>query len=358
MAPVVGLAEEGCICSEEGRPEGWSDSLSGRYLADENYGLPMSKLEKLPFSNGSTVWDWLLAKRKQGTRAFLSDLALNIPEGNRVAYNKHEGFIGDVKEWSYPLVNLNGFTGVGLHPKMFRGVQMKIRGFRLYYPGLTDGTVNVYLSTALLQGDTDPAYSIAFTGNTGNVIHVLVPTASPIEIDLADTYGQPVSVFAMVENGGNMPMNTRFFCSTCGVPAWGKFFTPQNISVAAIDDLIPICQGRFVQYGSANHGIAIDLSVECSDSWMCGSMNYTAHWPRVMSEALQLFQQREAMTSILKMEAARPAVIFGREELKKQVENINALLPGRMTYLGNNIPISLSDCLVCQDQIQVMENLI
>lgn len=355
---VVGLAEASCVCTEDDRPEGWSDSLSGRYLADENFGLPMSKLEKLPFPNDLNVWSWLQARQKSGTRQFLTNLAMNIPDGNRVAMEKHSGFIGDIKEWSYGLVGLNAITGIGLHPKMYRGVQTRIKGFRLGYPGLETGNIEVRLSTDLLLGNTTAFRTLAFTGNTGNFIQVNVPTGTPLEIDMADVYGQPVSIFVTVVNGGNMPLNTRFFCSTCGTPGWGKFFSPQNVSVAAVADLIPIAQNRFVQYGAANHGIAVDLSVECSDSWLCGDMNYSARWPRVMSECLQLHQQADTMQNILRMEATRPSVIFGRDELKKWIENINTILEKNMKYLGVNIPITMSDCLVCNDLISVEDNLI
>lgn len=358
LSNVIGLAESGCVCTEEGRPENYAESLSGRYLADEHYGLSMAKLERLPFGNDLNVWSWLEARRKSGTRQFLSALAMNIPDDNRVAMEKHTGFIGDIKEWSYGLVGLNAITGIGLHPKMYRGVQTKIKGFRLAYPGLTEGNIDIRLSTDLLMGVTTAHRTLAFTGNTGNFIHVNVPTNAPLEIDMADQYGQPVSIIVTLANDGNMPLNTRFFCSTCGTPAWGKFFSPQNISVATVDQLIPIAQNRYVQYGAANHGIAVDLTVECSDSWLCSDMNYSARWPRVMAEALQLSQQFDAMQNILRMEATRPSVIFGREELKTWMKNITDILTVHMKYLGVNIPVAMSDCLVCADMISVEDNLI
>lgn len=356
---VIGLADAYCICSEEGKPENFSVSLAGRYVADHEFGLPMSKLEELKFRNDETVWDWLAARRTNGTKAFLSDLQLNIPEANRIAFNKYGGFIGDIKEWSYSLQGLKGRTGAGYHPKLYRGVQATIHGVRLWYPGLTSGQVDFHLSTDLLKGITTPHYSLAFSGNVGNIIHVNIPADSPLIIDLEDEYGEPVSIFATVANGGNMPFNTRFFCATCGTPSWGKFFSPQAINIDDnLTQLIPLAQDFTCSYGSANYGLALSLTVECSDNWLCNSMNYTAAWPRIMAEALQMYCHRDAFLEILKMEFMTPASFFGRDETKARVDLINAELAKRMPYLGVNVPISLSDCLICDDRIQVVDNLI
>lgn len=237
----VGLVPSSCPCIEEGRPADYATSLSGLYIANQEFGLPIEKLQALKFNDDENVWTFLEKCREDAISTFLTDLNKNIPDAHKIYANKYSGFVGNIKEYSYTVANLKARIGEVLVPKKWMGLKAQIKGVRIFIPGLTDGTIDVHLSTDLLKGDTTPHYQLPFTGNTGDVLHVDVPANLPLIIDLHDQYNERVEIFFSVLRAGNDPLNTKFHCSTCNtLPAWSKFFSPKQINVDTLDELVTI----------------------------------------------------------------------------------------------------------------------
>lgn len=361
LKTVIGLVPASCDCSEEGRPVDYATSKSGHYLLDRNYGLSFDRINELNFPPGTTVWDFLEGVRSASIGYFFSDLAREIPAANKNSALKYQGFVGMVDEFNYTLTNLGARIGYGLVPQVYKGLTMKVRGFRVFLEGLEAGTIDVHLSTDILAGNTTPHRSFSFTGNTGKVLQVNVPEGNPLEIDLADQYNMPVTVFFSIARGAYDPHNVKFHCGSCGtVPSWWRLFRPKLISMAdTTDALYAIAQrSNTCTANQYTNGLAVDVAVDCSDGWICQDWNFTADWPRNMADALMMYGQRETRLAILQSYDLTPGTIFGRDELLKEVEMINTNLATRMSYLGKNIPLNMSDCFICNERMVVAENII
>lgn len=351
---VVGILPAGCVCTEEGRPDDYATTTSGLYMLDRGFGLTFDKVNSLRFTDGVTIWDFLEETRAQAISYFFTDLARNIPTGMRAPYTKHDGFIGAIEEWSSALSGLGARVGFALVPVLYKGMAAKIRGFRLFCPGLENGTIQIHRSTDILKGDVTPYKEISYTGVAPDIRQIDIPADDPIYIDLEDAYGKPVTLYFSYLPGANAPLNTKFFCGTCGLPAWYRLFHPKVISMA---DNLAAFQAlenvRTCSYNQYNNGLAVDLSLSCSDGWICSEWNYQSDWPRVMADALHLYCQREMRLACLQQQTAAPKLIFGRDETLKEVEKLNTLLVERMLWLGVNVPVNMSDCYICDERMVV-----
>ncbi len=356
---VVGLVPATCDCSEEGRPADYATSTSGLFLLDRNYGLNFERINQLTFPPGVTVWDFLENMRSQAIGFFFSDLGRNIPEANKNTALKYQGFVGMVDQFNYTISGLGERVGYGLVPIMYKGLVAKIRGFRVLLQGLTDGVIDVHLSTQLLEGVTTPYRSFSFTGNTGKALQVNVPDGEPLIIDLVDRYNMPVTMFFSIVRGAFDPHNAKFHeCGSCGTtPSWWKVFRPQLISIDdTADALYGLAQRtQTCSYAQYTNGLAVDLAVDCSNGWICQDWSFSADWPRTMADAIMMYGQRETRLAILQAQELSPVTIFGRDELLKEVELINANLAERMAYLGKTLPLNMSDCFMCDHRLVVSE---
>lgn len=357
---VVGLLPVGCVCSEEGRPEDYATSTSGLYLLDRGFGLTFDRVNQLKWPDGTTIWDFLTAAREAAISYFFTDLARNIPTTMRAPYTKHDGFIGALEEFTSGLTSgLGERVGWAAVPQVYKGMAVKIRGFRLFCPGLTDGTIQVHRSTDILKGDVTPYKSVSFTGVAPDVLQIDVPAGEDWRIDLEDEYNQPVVLFFSYLRGASNPLNTKFFCGSCGLPAWFRLFHPKVISIAdTLSALQSIQQLRTCSYQNYNNGLAVDLSLNCSDGWICSEWNFSADWPRVMADAIHLYGQRETRLALLGSWQIVPATIFKRDELLKEVDNLNKLIADRMLWLGANVPVNMSDCYICDERMVVTDHIV
>lgn len=358
LKSVVGLVPASCVCSEEGRPADYATSLSGLFMLDRGFGMTWDKVNSLKFVDGVTIWDFLEATRSSATGYFFTDLARNIPTPMRAPYTKHDGFIGAIDEWSTGLSGLQPRVGFALVPQVWKGMAVKIRSLRLFCPGLVDGTVDIHRSTDILKGIITPFKSISYTGTAGDIRQIDI-SGDPILIDLEDEYNKPVTLYFSYLPGANAPLNTKFFCGTCGLPAWFRMFHPKVINMA--DNLAAfqaLEMARTCSYNQYNNGLAVDLSLSCSDGWICSEWNYQSDWPRVMADAMHLYNQRELRLACLQQQIAAPRLIFGRDETLKEVDNLNKLIAERMLWLGVNVPVNMSDCYICDERMVVSSNIV
>ncbi len=338
---IIGLAPEGCECDGT-PPTGFSESSSGYYLTDVEYGFPVRfAASALADCTESDIWDALSNAREQAVRDVEQDIQNELMVSKEGTFKAWRGVIGETSS------NRRGTTG-----RQYAGVQIKPmqrsidRSFVItaIWAGFSHtGTVDVTLSSNAHEF-LPVTYSLDTVANkfTRNALE------SPKAISLYDI-AQPGLTYALTyEPEGLTAMDNRKHCSCGRLPGWVK-----EIEVSGFASDEPLSQrGAHYDPRICNNrmwGIAIEGYFACEDiAFLCrldelGQANIKSLLGRAVSYKAAL----KLMLKADKSEKVNQFTLLGAEERAARMHMYSEAYAEILKFITRNVPTGASSCWGC-----------
>lgn len=341
---IIGYTENNCPCFDE-KPEGWNESLSGYYIDDPEYGIPLASISSSKDCGEGSVWDMMEQAKQVAIRNFITDFTVALNATNLKSFQGYSGAIANTKDkFGYVLKSLKDYAGVRFVPLKWKGVQLTIREICVYFENSQPVEVFLYSS----KDTTNPINSWIITPVGGRKTCFDLP--SPEILPLGDSSGQPIIYYFTYEVGTNRPYNAKFDCG-CGVtskPVVYRYLAGYGFTFDDMSELYGVSQKSEYINGIQPVGeIACD-----STSWLCREWDYwTDPFARVMANTIQFYAINILAGSILNSNRINFTTLNKREHLLGRISSLRKKIGENMTYLIANIPTDASDCLQCDHSI-------
>jgi len=327
------------------RPEKWNTSLSGLYLDDQKYSIPLKFTGNTKDCGEGNVWDILARSRAHGLRNFITDLGAGIKAGYDSRLSKFSGVTAGTSH-NYNLANLGAFAGVYIDPAQYRGAKGIIDEIELYMQAPGTFLVNVYSERDLGTPINEAPISVVVSGNFGRAI-----LTTPLSLSFSDEYSRKVGYYVVYDRQGIDPRNLQFGCNCGNEKPWLNHFTLSGVSADSLDGLEDA--GRNTQYP---YGIRMKMRVTCGMDWLCRSWDFSNQWDRVASESIMLYGVCELLER--QLNDPQPVASANPEMVQNKLTRAKQLLSDRMPWLATNIPLEDADCYACKTLYSVDEILI
>lgn len=353
LTTVVGLSATECTCFVDGdEPEGYNTSLSGLYLDDPEYGLPLKIPKNLSDCGDGNMWTVMTSARLAGIQQFITDMGANMLAGPKVkTAEPFNGYVGD-DEHSLNLTP-SGYFAIRLEPKIYRGVVAKMHSVTLYLNGVNGQTISVAVhdETTLNTGSPISTFTVTISGGTGT--HTFT---TPELFDFQSAENQSRDLYLVINAStypGIYPRNNKVRCDCGKKQKWDTYFKAYGLTASSLTGLVDADEASYA------YGFRINLSVACGNSWLCQPFDFINDaWARVMAECIALYGMKKLAGIILTNPQPEKYTMVTREEIVYHRDRINTLLGERMPWLAQNMPTNATDCFKCNNKIGVSEHLV
>lgn len=369
LEPLVGLSENDCACFGEDepilsdlgggdvlggfgegedpivRPDNWNTSLSGFFLDDQKFSVPLKFTASAKDCGEGNVWDVLVRSRDHGYRNFLTDLGASVTSIYNRRLHKFSGSTAGTSHNSY-VSGLKTFAGVYIDPVQYRGAKGIIDEIELYVSSAGTYEVNIYSEDDFDTPVNDDAIEIVVASNYGRK-----RLDTPLSLSFSDEYARKVGYYLVYDRQSVNPRNIQFSCNCGNDKAWAKHFTIYGVSSDTLEGLVD--SGRNTQYP---YGVRLKMQVNCGLDWLCRKWDFSEQWDRVAAECMWLYGICDLLER--QLNDPQPVATVAPEIVQRKLDQNRQLLSQRMPWLGNNMPIEESDCYVCKEMYEVSELLI
>ena len=372
LRDIVGLSENDCDCygtdavvlsglndtdvwvsldSPDGgeivteRPADWNKSLSGLYMDDPKFSIPLKFTGNTKDCGEGNVWDILLKARKHGLRNFITDLSAGMRDSYYHKLNKFNGYTAGTSH-NYTVTNLGAISGVYLDPVQYKGAKGIINFIELYVQGSGTFEVNIYDENDLATPVNENPISVSVANNFGKT-----KLTEPLTLSFSDEYGRKVGYYIVYDRSGSDPRNLPFGCNCGNDKPWQDHFMLYGVSADAVSNLESA--SKTTQYPN---GIRMHMDVTCGMDWLCRTWDFSRDWDRVASEAIMIYGVCELLER--QLIDPQPVASADPDMVKEKLTNNRTLLSRRMPWLAANVPMEESDCYVCKGIYEVDEILI
>lgn len=347
IADIVGLSPDTCPCFEDGQPVDYNISLSGQYITNSEWSVPLAMPSTKEDCTGLHGWTLLERAREEGVRTFLSDFQTMVAKyfTPRSGFN---GFLSENKSSRYITGTNKALMGTVWHPVKMRGLKMVIHSVRLWLTGADTYDVNVYYSDSLLQGDFTPAHTIQVTVNSGATWGE-TKLDTPIVIDLNIEGDDRREVYMMYDAKGAAVRHVRFDCGCGNARPWEQFMKGYGLQVDTAQELYEADAQTYHV-----NGLSAQVSLSCGYDWLCRDWDYDNDpYARILSDAVKLYSIGALVRHLLSDPNVNPLVYMNRDEIIQKGEVVHTMAQERLTYLAANIPVDKTDCFACKDAWRV-----
>lgn len=342
---IIGYTENNCPCFDE-KPEDWNVSLSGYYIDDPEYGIPLNAISASKECGEGSIWEMMERAKHKAIRNFLTDFTVALNATNLKSFAGYSGPIANTKNkfGTFALKNMKKYAGVRFSPKKWKGVKMTIREICVFFENSQTKEVFLYSSQ-----DTDaPINSWIITPVGGRKTCHQLPT--PEEMPFSDQDGNAIEYYFLYEVGTNRPYNAKFSCG-CGVTSKPLVYSYLDGYGFTFDNLTNLQNVR--QKSEYINGIQPVGEIACdSTSWLCREWDFwTDPFARVMANTIQWYAITILAGSILNSGRINFTTLNKQEHLLGRISSLRKKIGENMTYLIANIPRDASDCLQCDHSI-------
>lgn len=335
---IIGFTENDCPCFDQ-KPEGWNESLSGFYIDDMEYGIPLQSVSASSDCGEGSVWSLMERARQKAIRNFLTDFTVAMEATNTKAFQGFNGPFANHKEsFNRTMTGLDQFAGVRYVPIRYKGVQMTIREICVYFDNSNPVDVELYSSedSAVIEAWT-------ITPVAGRKTCFTLPNAVTLPLS---KNGQPIEYYFVYDSTGNKPKNIKYTCG-CGAgqnPTLYNYLDGYGFSINDMNDLQDVTEKS--QYVN---GIQPVGTISCdSTSWLCDNWDYWSDpFARVMANTIQWYAITILAGSILNSGRINFYTLLHKESLLGRISSLRKKIGENMTYLVANIPKGASDCMRC-----------
>jgi len=329
---IVGLSETECSCYDTDKPEGFDTSLSGYFIDDHEYGVPLAFVGDDTDCEDGGVWDMLTKAKADGIESFIIDYHTFLGKYTKEKHRKFRGRVCiDGNKIHSSAFNTSGLK---LYSQGHKGTRFKITSIGLKL----DSSETVVIDVA------GTSVSIDTTANTISRSDTITGS-NPITLDLTDGLGRPVDNLISYTSTGK-PYKTKIYCNCSGkMPPFENFAQVRGFG---IDGAEP--EDSELKKNEA-YGLIIDGVFECDAlSWLCDDdIDFTTNpHAKVMARTLQLSQINSFLKNILSQTKVNRYTILEPENIAAKVEQNYMLIKRNFEWFVENLPYDLQSCYACR----------
>ncbi len=352
---IIGLSRTICECYDEGRPEDYNLSLSGFYL-DELYPLTAYK-GLLNCENGNDIWQLLARSREQAILTFRTDANVLLLRDNKLRRKVFKGKIGKLKYTAEEIITTGDWVGIRMICDNVVGGKLKIKKIGTLF-GQT-GAFNLYVYNNL--NELEQIIPLTTQANTHKINDI-----TDLELDLHNDYTDNLEYFFIYQKNGLTPKNNSIkddcirACSESqtnkqfGYMDWSSVNGFKRTDISDLSDL---------SYSSSDkmYGLTFDLEFTCSveNVWCEEELDFVSD---NITRAIALAIRYKAGELFFYDNLLSSNVNFNRlvngDAIQQAKEEFAAKYAEIMTFIVDNIDVTITDCFECEDRIKIGRNLI
>lgn len=358
LKDTIGLSDNTCPCfNDNEKPVDFNVSKSGLFITDTEYSVPIKMPKSIEDCGNSSVWSILEKARKEGFNQMLTDIAAAISDSPfQTRYAPFSGLIADDTISQY-ISGLNTRVGIAIVPRIWKGVIAKIHSVRLYLDTAGTYDVDIFLQSKLIQGDYTPERTVSVTITSaqtyGETVLKTNGEIDPFVVDFSQNNGLDAeTIYIVYSPAGASAWNVKFNCGCSGsMKYWQNYLTGYGVQTDSDTGLTVADTSTVFTYG-----VRVNMSMSCGMDWLCADWDFSNDtWARVFADVFLLYANRKLISFILNENRVEPFTLFGRDELFKKRDEINAVLQLRVPWLVSKLPDHASDCFVCNERARVAE---
>lgn len=341
---IIGLSVNDCPCTEGGRPLNYNVSLSGYYIDNLQFGIPINFPNTALECGQNNVWELLERARIEGLNEFITDFMLSL-YSNRKGIKGFSGSICDNHKANAPITSITkDYLGKTLVSAKLKGAVFILSRVCLIVDKNITTDIQIYSSqnNALLA--TIP---ITTTANFDSCVDLTTPLSLP----LTDKYGIPINYHIVYDRKTALPLNAPADCGCYGtVKEWKEYFSIQSFETDSLPYYAPTAEKCATN--EYCNGLSVAGTITCDPlAWLCQQTEFkTDIFLRTMSKLIMIYSVNKFISALLRNPNTAFASISSIEMMQSRLQQNAEMIPDTMNWLAQNMPIDASDCFTCKDE--------
>jgi hypothetical protein len=338
--------------------DAYKESKSGLFITDL---LPEEELTGLAGCD-ETLWDLIESARTNAVREFRAALNATLQRRNHPRFHTFAGNIGKAEAEGGPLVTDKRFAGLHIRTNGLKSGYLKINRMLAMFTG--SGSVNV---TILDQYGVIacPAFSIQTKANRQSI------NAVDVKLPLQDSAYHEQHYYIIFEyDANNKPLMNKTVCASCAKfspsrdtenpvfaerrdkHAWANYLVIGGWE----GDSIEAFTEEPAEVSEYMNGLSLEVEIGCDvNQGLCGILTGFDSNPWAASIAAAI-QRKAAVTLLQKRLASSKANRLNsvnQDALRDQMGRWEAEYAEIITYISNNIPQDVNECLECTQRVKM-----
>lgn len=333
---VIGLTRNECPCFDEGKPVDADTSLSGYYMDDYEYGIPIVFADASVDCGENGIWQVLERARADGINQFVTDFGLELysrVKGKRV---KFSGWIGKDTFSGTRTFDISGEHGLRFEYQGPPGLIYNIKTVQLLADSINTGTFRIiHIEDA--------------TGIDTEIFSVTDPSGSTIAVDVQVALSAGDELYFLYEDGLlDGVKNNKIECKTCGGrPKWAPYFTVTGIDGVGIDYNWNAASSHYA------NGVRVNGELNCGIEWLCNDWDWENDpWARWLGYLILMYSTRKVIGKVLHSGQVNAYTLLGRDELIEKRDQLSRAIGGNLPLVADAIPSNASACYVCTRRVE------
>lgn len=348
LTNIVGLDRTPCTCFETGRPEDYNTSLSGYYLTDPEYGVPMQDgiLASAGCGEGD-LWDVLSKARTMAIQDFEVDIKAALDTSKKSAFNPWNGVIGKVSANRSKTI-LKDYAGRVIKPReRLRHQKLVITALYLGidYTGDIDVVLNSNAFGMTRLTETVSAVSGQFVKHT---------LSEPWELDLFQAEIPDLYYTISYATGGNTIRDNKIWC--CSTPGWAKSILDFGFS----DDEETRDFSESLGSNTEAQGLAFEAYTYCDEmQWICELDKLGGKQMKsLIGRAVQHKATVKILSQMLESGKINQFSLLNAEVGYQKMAHAQERYNEIVTWIAQELPSGFSGCFTCNDNTTYQQALI
>ena len=346
---IVGLSLSECECLPENGDIDVETSLSGIYLDNLEYSIPLQLPQRAAECGDVNIWELMDQARCEAIKDVITHFQISIPSSKKPVFSSYAGEIGyKSKKGNSRLTGLREFTGIYISPKAkFKGVTLCLSEIELCINRADDYFVHIF------EVDGEDLNLICTemvtVTQSGNSISGKITTDKTLP--LYDNKGRRKCYYIGYDRKGADPKNFKFHCGCASVPL-PNWMQDRHLEIGGFDtDNIDTLSSKRCDSKYSN-GLVICFNLQCDlFGWLCDvKPDFWKYDPfgSVFAQAVMLKANAKLAQKILNSESPSFYTLLGREGLYGKRNHFRKLSDDLMTLMATKyFPSQMDHCFIC-----------
>lgn len=340
---IIGITQKDCPC-RTCRPENYDLSLSGYFVDDMEYGIPLPSISSSTDCGDGSIWAMMDRARQEAIRDFTSDLSIMISQVNKKPFPGYSGGLANYKEsHNSTRKGVKKWAGVRYRPLKYNGVSMRVKEICGFFE--KDTVIDVHIFSSRDLHTPIKTYQIATIGKRKTCHHLPEPLDLPLSYD-----GERIDYYFVYDSTDNKPRNIKWDCGCGTKPLLYSYMNAGGFDVEELSDI-----GDVVRFDQFTNGFYPIVSIQCDTvGWLCRDWDYmTDPFGRVMANTIMYYSIMKLAGFILNSSRINFYTLLKREELFAKRNSMRKKIELNMNWLIESIPPGISGCFDCGGDYQI-----
>lgn len=354
---IIGLSRSECACTNVPT----NTSLSGKYL-DEVEGLQLQMMNEAADCDAGGLWDLMRKARERAILDTKTHLSSRIIELHKVSRKPFNGVIGEQKHTS--TLPISGYAGQ-------RYVMLNIPAglWRINQVGLAFNATETFTLYIYNNLQSTALYTISgLVSEAGKVVFRTL--AEPIELPMSNTRVPYLEYYFIYVNNGALPLDNKISCGCGGFYPGFSCTNPPFANIGTVSDArnrwneFCVVTGKTsnsisdftdanMTYNDRCYGILLDCEMKCNiRDLVCADLDFEASEVAMAVADAVFYRGGEVLAEFI-VSSGEPGryTLLAKEHLWGKRNHYRKEHFDRIEWLANNMDLSRSGCITCNQRI-------